>query len=579
MAGGAQAGSTDLRTFAVPTGNHLEGGETKKPLTSNVSAFALAPLTQGGKLLPSGGTSLPSGLPEEGEIESGLQEANASLVTASTRDDGIVARSGRSISALEGLVQTTLAKPSAPLGVSPDAPPGNAQSPSERPIRSGHGQTQADSTLRLAQDVRLPALQSNGRDLSSAVATEGRAPDTLTSTTRPRAEPSLEAKPSRPVAPIADEAVKGLGPQLAGLASQVPSVSSAKPSLETSSMVVAEPALAPPVAAKGSAGMRDARPTELSLRSAAAAEAPQPKPGVGGEAKLSKEVAAPARPATAPEAPPPAGVAQVAVKSELANARLPLRADPRIDAKAANLKALSPVQPAGLPQTGDTLEADLARAPQTPAPSLPAPPSAAQQSLQAGVDTAAPQPAAPQAQAITAPTAPQPSAQVPASDPGNAARLAAQLESTIDQLTETRSNLQASKPELTVRHQEFGAITMRLETLGNDLRATLSARDPGFVPAIQSALAERAVAVSGETASSSGQRSAEQSNSQSSNLANSNGQGWHSDGRYGSSTGSGQGTSQPYTGQTENRDEDRSSNPGRTSTTGDGQAGDGELFA
>jgi hypothetical protein len=118
-----------------------------------------------------------------------------------------------------------------------------------------------------------------------------------------------------------------------------------------------------------------------------------------------------------------------------------------------------------------------------------------------------------------------------------------QLEETITAVSDLREALRAARPEMTLRHAEFGAVSMRLEAAGaQDWRVVLASRDPGFVPAIQAALAERAVAATTET-----------------NLGGSGGAGSGQNGagepRYGSSLGSGQGGSQPYSGQSQGRDE------------------------
>lgn len=216
-------------------------------------------------------------------------------------------------------------------------------------------------------------------------------------------------------------------------------------------------------------------------------------------------------------------------------------------------------------------------------------------------ETAAPQPSASQPpasqpQAAAVPTAPQPNAPAPVTDTGAVLRATPQLESAIEQLAETRSAAQANKPELTVRHQEFGAITMRLETTAGDLRATLSARDPGFVPAIQAALAERSIAASSDASTNNSNKGGDQTgsgsdprgNQQSGSFAGSHGQnhgqGWGFGAGYGSSTGSGQGTSQPYPGQTGDRDEESGSDLGNRGMglgtgRGDGPEGEGEIFA
>lgn len=232
---------------------------------------------------------------------------------------------------------------------------------------------------------------------------------------------------------------------------------------------------------------------------------------------------------------------------------------------------------------------DLQRGQSSASPAFPQPsqPQPQPQALTTG-EAATQQTPLTQAQSAPALLSPQTTAPVPIADTSAALKLGPSLENTIEQLAETRTNAQANKPELTVRHQEFGAITMRLDANGTDLRATLSARDPGFVPAIQSALAERSIAAGGETSSSNASKGNEQgssnsnsqSNSGSGTFAGSHGQGWNSQGAYGSSTGSGQGTSQPYMGQTEGRDEELGSDQAaRAMGQGDGPAGEGELFA
>jgi hypothetical protein len=106
---------------------------------------------------------------------------------------------------------------------------------------------------------------------------------------------------------------------------------------------------------------------------------------------------------------------------------------------------------------------------------------------------------------------------------------------------------------MTVRHTEFGHVSLRIETSGTqEWRAVLASRDPGFVPAIHAALAERAVAATSDASSMGGSG------------ANA-GQNGTSDHRYGSSPNGGQGSSQPYFsqygGQSGPREEGQSSHP------------------
>ncbi|KEO89254.1 hypothetical protein EH31_14600 [Erythrobacter longus] len=289
-----------------------------------------------------------------------------------------------------------------------------------------------------------------------------------------------------------------------------------------------------------------------------------------------------------------------------AGADLRVKADPSAKRSATGISdvtqglATNPLQPAILNLGESDADPDLPRAAPPAAPASPQamPQSAAQSPSDAAGPQNSSQTPGSALQVAAAPVSAQPSTSMPMTDTSAALRLAPQLEDAIEQLAETRSAAQANKPELTLRHQEFGAITMRLDTTGGDLRATLSARDPGFVPAIQAALSERAIAMSGEAANAgrnndqTGSNSQSQSNSQSGTSSGSqghsqgnghghgHGQGWNSGTAYGSSTGSGQGTSQPYTGQTEGRDEESGLDAGsRRMGRGDGSEGDGEIFA
>jgi len=99
---------------------------------------------------------------------------------------------------------------------------------------------------------------------------------------------------------------------------------------------------------------------------------------------------------------------------------------------------------------------------------------------------------------------------------------------------------------MTLRHADFGFVSVRLEPIitgQQDWRAVLASRDPGFVPAIQAALAERAVAATSDPAGTG------------TNTGTHQGHNGTSDHRYGSSPNSGQGSYQPYMGQSSGRDE------------------------
>jgi hypothetical protein len=95
----------------------------------------------------------------------------------------------------------------------------------------------------------------------------------------------------------------------------------------------------------------------------------------------------------------------------------------------------------------------------------------------------------------------------------------------------------------------------------------LASRDPGFVPAIQAALETRTIAASGETATSfAGQQGTSQND------------------RYGASPNGGQGSSQPYLGQSGQRDGEAAPDHRRPSTAaalaarGEGEAEDAAAF-
>ena len=144
-------------------------------------------------------------------------------------------------------------------------------------------------------------------------------------------------------------------------------------------------------------------------------------------------------------------------------------------------------------------------------------------------------------------------------------RLGTQIESAIENLAQTREAGRAARPELNLRHGEFGAVKVQLALAGGDVRATLSARDPGFVPAMQAALAERGMLANFEAASTHTSRGHDQSFGQSHSSQHQSGH--TSSGRYGLSQGADQGSSQPYSEQSGNHnEEDRSRAPDRAAT-------------
>jgi hypothetical protein len=172
------------------------------------------------------------------------------------------------------------------------------------------------------------------------------------------------------------------------------------------------------------------------------------------------------------------------------------------------------------------------------------------------VETASPAPApAPASASTPTPTllpaadgAPQPTPApqltpapaAPAPDRIETPRTAApQQEAAIAQVSDLREALRSARPEMTLRHAEFGPVSLRLEQPAPEQwRAVLASRDPGFVPAIHTALAERAVAAaaaSADTGQFMGQNGTPQ-----------NGAG---DQRYGASPNGQQAGLSPYMGQ------------------------------
>lgn len=87
---------------------------------------------------------------------------------------------------------------------------------------------------------------------------------------------------------------------------------------------------------------------------------------------------------------------------------------------------------------------------------------------------------APATQAANAPATPMPAATAP-HDLGH----------TIDRLVEARMAGRAGEVRLAVPHDDFGPVAIRLDSTAAGLAANLSSADPDFVPAVNTALAER----------------------------------------------------------------------------------------
>ena len=136
------------------------------------------------------------------------------------------------------------------------------------------------------------------------------------------------------------------------------------------------------------------------------------------------------------------------------------------------------------------------------------------------------------------------------------------VERFVEQIADAREAGRAIRPELTLRHGEFGPVGLRLETGSStnigEWRATLMARDPGFIPAVQAALGERISAASESGLSHNGAYS-QRGNENGSPSSGSNASGQSGspsttangggEQRYGSSTGEGQGSAKPYSGE------------------------------
>ena len=275
-------------------------------------------------------------------------------------------------------------------------------------------------------------------------------------------------------------------------------------------------------------------------------------------------------PAPAPFAAPiPAPIALAVAVAAMPHAPAIL---PAVTARPASRTPQHPAAPpmqvenAAMPERA-ALFSEPADAPAT----LSAPAAAPLMAEAAAPDAAPATQAAPTTQPTTAPLAPAPNGAPVMAERAEPRAPAINQESTIAQVGELREALRAVRPEMTLRHAEFGFVSLRIEAAGaQDWRAVLASRDPGFVPAVQAALADRAVSASSETASTgTGQNGTGQ------NGAGQNGSG---DQRYGSSPNGGQGPYQPYLAQSSGGDEGgsshRNANQPSTTDTVAGRAGD-----
>jgi hypothetical protein len=268
---------------------------------------------------------------------------------------------------------------------------------------------------------------------------------------------------------------------------------------------------------------------------------PAPSPVPVQASTAAAVLPAPAAPLP-PAAQPLAGASSAPAEPAADAARLALAAAP-----AARAPSLARSQPPGL---ADTVAVPTQAAEPAPASTPTSAPAADALPETAPSLATTPQPASP-APVQTPPTSPLP--ERPA-DP-RASPPAAQLESAIAQVGDIREALRSARPAMTLQHAEFGAVSLRLEPAAPDQwRAVLASRDPGFVPAVHAALDARAVLAAGEASSASfgGHSGAHQNGT--------------ADQRYGSTPNGGQGSPQPYLGQSGSRDGEAAPDHRRPST-------------
>jgi hypothetical protein len=299
-----------------------------------------------------------------------------------------------------------------------------------------------------------------------------------------------------------------------------------------------------------------AEPREPAQLSAPFAAAPDLVPGApwSPPAQTGVALAASPEPGPAPDPVPPAVSVPAAAPVALAGALVVPAggADAAAPAKASFTRGSASRFAAAEPAVS---AAPSSSGPAAPVPSalpvgIPTLPEAEPDALSVPASGASTTPAAP----TPAIPAPLPPATAPASQPAAESRPsdpAAPVETAIAQAGTLREALRAQRPEMVVRHAEFGMISLRLEPAAPDQwRAVLASRDPGFVPAIQAALAERAI-------------SPAQAPTDSGTAMGQNGTGEQ---RYGASPNGGQGSSQPYPGQSGGRDGEAAPDHRRPST-------------
>lgn len=560
---GAGAGAGAGAGESAAAGGAIPGVEREPPLVSfppaepaSQPASPMVPSLPTGRILPPTGAILPLvRLPD-----AAAPEALPGTVTIAPWPIPAAAENG---TALSTSISNPALAPHFAAAATLAVPVEVAQAPVRAmpPGEDAQPEIGADSDSMLHTVTAVIAAQRASAPAAEGAGDGDAAPLAVTpKRTRPLAKMAPESLPgtAEPLASPALPSPGGSGLSLAVAIAPAPSpITTAGPSPSTASPPA--PVLAAPLAA--------ARPTGLP---GGAGDALPPAPGQAASLPatplpLSAETQQPAASAVLAAAGPlmadglaspalrPAGPAPVAL-SQAGGVATPMPSEapssdtPRRTAASHPTAAPAALEPTPAADSGATTSE--AKPSDTAAPSSPASSGTA--------------PAAPALLAAAASAAPPPAPIErndlrPAAPALPSAPDAPQQQSTIDQVGDLREALRAQRPALTLNHAEFGAVSVRLEDGGSDgWRAVLASRDPGFVPAIQAALAERAAVSASAPATDSGGNLAGQ------NGAFQNGTGDH---RSGSSPNGGQGSPQPYLGQSGSRNGEPAPDHRRPSTT------------
>ena len=135
------------------------------------------------------------------------------------------------------------------------------------------------------------------------------------------------------------------------------------------------------------------------------------------------------------------------------------------------------------------------------------------------------------------------------------------LERLVETISQMRESGQTGRGEVSLRHNQFGLVSMQVQSSEGELQARLASRDPGFVAAAQLALAERAAAERAVMGASDTAQTASRGNESQQNQNQQNG---HNQGRDMGSMGQSDGRQ----GGTASGDQ----KPGDTSTKGEHDA-------